>query len=224
MRRAKNGAKTVILLQLLREGTMSKALDYIKAALQIAFSLVVLAIILLNFPGLYLASQKLLEKAASLSAIKAFGVEINMDAANRALSATDAERTLYDVGKLPDAEKSRVLALIHDLNAKEFVRLMYIGQLKNLCEFENPSTGMRNDVALDYTLRDKGLTKIEISPATLESVRAELAQMVAQGKTLDNGYPRTCYDMTFTDDGYNVKTVLVDSLSGTFGDGRKAPP
>ncbi len=203
---------------------MSKALDYIKAALQIAFSLVVLAIILLNFPGLYLASQKLLEKAASLSAIKAFGVEINMDAADRALSATDAERTLYDVGKLPDAEKSRVLALIHGLNAKEFVRLMYIGQLKNLCEFENPSTGMRNDVALDYTLRDKGLTKIEISPATLESVRAELAQMVAQGKTLDNGYPRTCYDMTLTDDGYNVKTVLVDSLSGTFDDGRKAPP
>jgi hypothetical protein len=33
---------------------MSKALDYIKAALQIAFGLIVLAIVLLNFPGLYL--------------------------------------------------------------------------------------------------------------------------------------------------------------------------
>ncbi|HEY4848175.1 MAG TPA: hypothetical protein VIH87_10405 [Methylocella sp.] len=43
--RVKNGAKTVVLLQLLRQGAMSKALDYIKAALQIAFSLVVLAII-----------------------------------------------------------------------------------------------------------------------------------------------------------------------------------
>ena len=39
---------------------MSKALDYIKAALQIAFSLVVLAIILLNFRGLHLAVQKFL--------------------------------------------------------------------------------------------------------------------------------------------------------------------
>ena len=101
---------------------------------------------------------------------------------------------------------------------------MYVGQLKNLCEFENPSTEMRNDVALDYELRDKGLTKIEVNPATLESVRAELDQMKAQGKSLVNGYPRTCYDMTLTDDGYNVKTVLVKSLSATFDQGRKAPP
>lgn len=49
---------------------MSKALDYIKAALQIAFSLVVLAIILLNFRGLHLAVQKFLERAASVNAIK----------------------------------------------------------------------------------------------------------------------------------------------------------
>jgi hypothetical protein len=101
---------------------------------------------------------------------------------------------------------------------------MYIGQLKNLCEFENPSTEMRNDVALDYGLRDKGLTKIEVNPATLESVRAELDQMKAQGKSLENGYSHTCYDMTLTDDGYNVKTVLVKTLSATFDKGRKAPP
>jgi hypothetical protein len=55
-------------------------------------------------------------------------------------------------------------------------------------------------------------------------VRAELAKMVAQGKSLDNGYPRTCYDMTLTDDGYNVKTVLVKSLSAMFDKGRTAPP
>ena len=83
---------------------------------------------------------------------------------------------------------------------------------------------MRNDVALDYGLRDKGLTKIEVSPGTLDAVRAELEKMVAQGKSLDNGYPRTCYDMTLTDDGYNVKTVLVKTLSATFDKGQKAPP
>jgi hypothetical protein len=55
---------------------VSKALDYIKAALQIAFSLVVLAIILLNFRGLHLAVQKFLERAASVSAIKGFGIEV----------------------------------------------------------------------------------------------------------------------------------------------------
>ncbi|MGA7383722.1 MAG: hypothetical protein WBW81_03180, partial [Methylocella sp.] len=104
------------------------------------------------------------------------------------------------------------------------ISLMYVGQLKNHCEFENPSTEMRDDAALDYELRDKGLTKIEINPATLESVRAGVAKLAAQGKSLDNGYPRTCYDLTLTNDGYNVKTVLVKSLSVTFDQGRKVPP
>jgi hypothetical protein len=210
----------------LEEDGMSKALDYVKAALQIAFGLVVLAIVLLNFRGLHLAVQKILERAASVSAIKGFGVEIDLDAAgvDRALAAADAKRALFHVENLTGEDKRRVLALIQGLDGNEFVRLMYVGQLKNLCEFENPSTEMRNDVALDYGLRDKGLTKIEVSPATLESVQAELAKTVAQGKSLDNGYPRTCYDMTLTDDGYNVKTVLVKSLSATFDKGRKAPP
>jgi hypothetical protein len=223
-RRAKKGAKTAILLQLLREGAMSKALDSIKAALQIAFGLVVLAIILLNFRGLQLALEKFLERAASVSSIKVLGVEIDMDAADSALSAADAKRAIFHVAGLTDAEKRRVLALIHGLDGKEFIRLMYVGQLKNLCEFENPSTEMRNDAALDYEMRDKGFVKIEDSPATLESVRAALAKLVAQGKNLDNGHPRACYDMTLTDDGYNVKTVLVKTLSATFDDGRKPSP
>jgi hypothetical protein len=225
-RHANNGAKTVILLQLLREGAMSRALDYIKAALQITFSLVVLAIILLNFRDLHLAVQRFLERTASVSSIKVFGVEVDLDEAgvDRALSAADAKRALFHVENLTGAEKRRVLELIHGLDGKEFIRLMYVGQLKNLCEFEYPSTEMRDDVALDYELRDKGLTKIEVSPTTLESVRAELEKMVAQGKSLDNGYPRTCYDMTLTDDGYNVKTVLVKTLSATFDKGRTAPP
>lgn len=205
---------------------MSKALDYIKAALQIAFSLVVLAIILLNFRGLHLALEKFLERAATVSAIKGFGIEVDLDAAgvDRALSAADAKRALYHVENLTGAEKRRVLALIQGLDGKEFVRLMYVGQLENLCEFETPSTEMREDVALDYELRDKGLTKIEVNPATLESVRAGVAKLAAQGKSLDNGYPRTCYDLTLTNDGYNVKTVLVKSLSVTFDQGRKVPP
>lgn len=203
---------------------MSKALDYVKATVQIAFGLVVLSIILLNFRALHLAVQKFLQRAASVSSVKVLGIEIDMDATDRALSAADAKRALFHVANLTDAEKRRVLALIHGLDGKEFIRLMYVGQLKNLCEFENPSTEMRHDVALDYELRDKGLTKIEADPATLESVRAELAKMVAQGKSLDNGYPRACYDMTFTDDGYNVKTVLVNSMSATFDKGRKTLP
>jgi hypothetical protein len=151
---------------------MSKFLEYIKAALQIAFSLVVLAIILLNFQGLYLASKKFLERAASVSAIKILGIEVDLGAAE-----VDQALSLQNVA--PD-KKSRVLPMIHGLDSQEFIRLMYVGQLKDLCEFENPSTEMRNYAALDYGLRDKGFVKIENSPATLDSVRAELAKLVAR--------------------------------------------
>jgi hypothetical protein len=68
------------------------------------------------------------------------------------------------------------------------------------------------------------LVKIENNAVTRDSVRAELAKLVAQGKTLDNGYPCTCYDMTLTDDGYNVKTALVDNFSTAFKDAGYAPP
>jgi hypothetical protein len=224
---AKNAAKTVILLQLLREGAMSKALDYIKAALQIAFSLVVLAIILLNFRGISVAIQNILQQAASISAVEFYGLKLNFTATtvdtNLKLEYTEADFKKLGVDDSA-AYKSRVLALIHGLDSKEFVRLMYVGQLKNLCEFENPSTEMRNAVALDYGLRDKGLTRIEVSPATLELVRVNVAKLAAQGKSLDIGYPRGCYDMTLAEDGYNVKTVLVNKLSVAFDGGRTAPP
>jgi hypothetical protein len=85
--------------------------------------------------------------------------------------------------------------MIQRLNSKEFIRLMYFDQLKNLCEFENPFTEMRNNAALEYGLRDKGFVKIENSTVTLDKVRAELAKFVAQGKTVDNGNPRACYAM-----------------------------
>jgi hypothetical protein len=188
---------------------MSKVLDCIKAALQIAFSLVVLAIILLNFQDLNLAGQRFLNGVGPVRSIAlpgGAGIEFGPAAVESAL-----------VG-LPDAQKSRAGELIHGLTAKEFVRLMYVGQLKNLCEFENPTPEMRMDVATDYALRDKGLTNIEVNPTTLEKVR------VAQGKNPDIGYPRTCYDMTLTDHGYNVKTVLVKSLSEAFNQARKALP
>jgi hypothetical protein len=131
---------------------MSKVLEYTKAALQIAFGILVLAIMVLKFQGLYRASQKFLERAASVSAIKVLGVEID-------LNATGVNRALFRANYLTGADKSRVLALIHGLDPKEFVRLMYVGQLKGLCEFDKPSTEMRSDVALDYGLRARAWSK-----------------------------------------------------------------
>ena len=89
---------------------MSKVLDYIKAALQIAFSLVVLAIILLNFQGLYLTTRRFLDRAALVSSIKVLGVEVDLGA-----TAVDQALSLQNVA--PD-KKSRVLPMIQRLDSK----------------------------------------------------------------------------------------------------------
>jgi len=76
-------------------------------------------------------------------------------------------------------KKSCLLSLILRLDSKEFVRLMYVGQLINLCEFDHPSSEMREDTALDYSLRDKGLVNIVVSPALLNQVRTEMASSLS---------------------------------------------
>jgi hypothetical protein len=187
---------------------MSKALDYVKDALHIAFGFVILAIVLLNLQDIHLAVRTLLERAASVSSIKALGVEIDLGA-----SGVDRALSLQNVAA---DKKNRVLPLIRQLDSEEFIRLMWVGQLKDLCEFEDPSARMRADTARDYKLRDLGLVKIEISPPILESVRSALAKQAAHGETLSNGYPRQCYDMTLTEDGFNVKTALVHNFSKAF--------
>jgi hypothetical protein len=69
-------------------------------------------------------------------------------------TAVDPALSLQNVAP---SKKSRVLPMIQRLNSKVFIQFMYFDLLKNLCEFENPFTEMRNDAALDYGLRDKGL-------------------------------------------------------------------
>ena len=86
---------------------MPKVFDTIKAALQIAFSLVVLAIILLNFQGLYLATRKFLERAALVNTIKALGIEID-------LGADEVDKALSLQNVAPD-KKSLVLPMIQKL-------------------------------------------------------------------------------------------------------------
>ena len=95
---------------------MSKVLDSIKAALQIAFGLVILAIILLNFQDLYLAMRKLLEQSASVRAIKALGVEIDLSTTgvDRALSLPSTRDTVpsHSLARILPAWERTAMSLI----------------------------------------------------------------------------------------------------------------
>lgn len=193
---------------------MSKALDFIKAALQIAFTLIVFTIIALNFSPLNRAFDNILEQAASISAVEFLGVKLTFSKEIENLNLDYDEATYKRLGFKPEAYKKHLQELIHALDQEEILRLMYVGQLKNLCEFDNPTPEMRKQVAADYSLRGMGLISIINDPSSLEQVRRDFA---AKSKLPDIGNPRACYNMDLTETGYNVKTVLVRTLSGRLG-------
>lgn len=187
---------------------MSSKIDTLKAGLQVCYGAVFLTLVLWVFPDLRMASKVLLERASTAASFKIAGLEV-------AFSASAVARGL-ELANVPAEEQKTVLEAIQSLGSKEFRRLMAVGQLENLCEFQRPTPEMRSDVALDYELEAKGLTKIEPSQETLESVRAWRAGLIAKGETLPIGAPSNCYKMTLTKVGARVKTVIVENLAPAF--------
>ncbi len=183
-------------------------LDTLKAGLQVVYGFVFLALILWMLPDITTASKVLLDRAASASSLEVAGFKV-------AFTEVTVARGLALDDVPAEAQKS-VLTAIRGLGSKEFVRLMAVGQLGNLCEFDNPTPEMRNAVALDYELEAKGLTRIEPSTAVLAKVEAWGARLAARGEIVTIGAPRACYTMTLTDVGSRVKTVIVKNLAPAF--------
>lgn len=187
---------------------MATHIDVLKSGLQVCYGIVFLALILWVFPDLRAASKMLLERASTAASFKFSGLEI-------AFSATSVAQGL-ELAKVPEEEQAGVLTAVQNLGSDGFRRLMAVGQLENLCEFERPTPQMRSDVALDYDLAAKGLTEIEPSWNTLESVKAWRASVIAKGGDVEIGAPARCYKMTLTNVGSRVKTVIVENLAPAF--------
>jgi hypothetical protein len=183
-------------------------LETLKAGLQVTYGCVFLVLILWMFPDIRNASKVLLDRAASASTLEVAGFKV-------AFTEVTVARGLA-LDDVPSEEQKTVLAAIEGLGSKQFVRLMAVGQLGNLCEFDNPSPEMRNDIAVDYDLAAKGLTRIEPSYPVLEKVQAWRARLIARGETVKIGAPRACYTMTLTEVGSRVKTVIVKNLAPAF--------
>jgi hypothetical protein len=197
------------------EGTMSKALDYSRQFLYIVFGFIMLGFVL-KFPNFCHATQKLLDRADSLNSVEIASVKISFNTEN--VTAAFSELKADNVAP---AERSHALELIHGLGQDEFVRLMYVGQLRDLCEYDAPAdTRMLHDVAADYKLAGKQLAKMVDNPEQLKRAMHEVNKQIAKSGHSDNGRPFHCYDMQLTEYGYNVKTALV----GSFGEAFKSSP
>jgi hypothetical protein len=202
----------LILLSLPEEGVMSKVLDYSRQFLYIVFGFIMLGFVLFEFPNFCHATQKLLDRADSLNSVEIASVKLSFNAENVAAAFSE-----LNADNVVPAERSHALELIHGLGQDEFVRLMYVGQLKELCEYEAPAdTRMLHDVAADYKLAEKQLAKMSDDPDQLKRTMHEVNKQITKTGHSDNGRPFHCYNMQLTEDGYNVKTALVGSFGETF--------
>ncbi|CAN2532821.1 hypothetical+protein [Methylocapsa aurea] len=116
--------------------------------------------------------------------------------------------------RLDTKDKRRVSRDLNALEPRMALRLLQVGLLANLCEFEQATTSMIDDFSTDRHLQDRGLATLVDNPQTKAKV---LAIQAKAGKKPDIGEPRACYDIALTDHGWDVRTALVHVVSAGFG-------
>jgi len=188
--------------------TMTATVNFLKSLLLIGAYLALMSLVIWNFPAITAATRALLERAGSLTTLEVAGVKIGFDPASVAAQ--------LDFPHLTMADKDHVQAQVKSLEPDEFERLMNVGELKDLCDFEKPTVDMRRMIALDYQLNDKGLVALKDSPELLGRVEAAIAAAEKSGKPSAIGHPRACYRLELTDLGRNAKTALVRLFSAAF--------
>jgi len=207
------------------ETAMAKLFEIARSAIYIVLLSVVAIVVLWNFRAFDRAVQNLFVQASSINTIEVLGLKLSFNARTveldlqSALESYERYNPSYftDNGFATRADyESHILALTQGLSQKEVDRLVNVGELKNLCRFEHPDTEMRIFAAADARLMDKGLTKITDDPETFRRVRDEFAALEAKGELPAIGYPVSCYEMQRTNDGYNVRTVLIKGMSRRF--------
>ena len=102
--------------------------------------------------------------------------------------------------------------IIQSLQPDHYKRLMYVGQLRDLCKYDVQSVDVDYDFSLDWELKNKGLVTVADSPALLNEVKQKLGSQ--QGVTIEPklGNPQFCYTMSLTDLGYDAKTAFVKTM------------
>ncbi len=120
---------------------------------------------------------------------------------------------------LNDDKKTMLTDDIRALRPEWLERLLNVGALRNLCEYERPTPEMRVEVAMDYKLEAMGLIEIEpsreVEAAAMRDMRRSMAENAA-GWTI--GKPVSCYVATLKDRGWLVKTAVLQYLAAGLAD------
>ncbi len=115
---------------------------------------------------------------------------------------------------LNDDKKAMLTDDIRALKPEWLERLLNVGALRNLCEYERPTPEMREEVAMDYKLEEMGLIEIEPSREVEAAAMRDMRQSQSENATSWTiGKPVACYAAILKDRGWLVKTAVLQYLA-----------
>jgi hypothetical protein len=122
--------------------------------------------------------------------------------------------------KLSLSQQLKIRDLVKTLSPNEFDRLMHLTEYDKLhlsgddlhCDFDKATSRMRLFSAADAGLTEKKLVE------RISTTRVPIVHYDPKDKNaVDIGNPSNCYQMVLTDEGRNLKSVLVSELTRAFG-------
>lgn len=169
-------------------------------------TIAIFSIVVADFKAICAATSDLAARAGAVTNVELPG----------GVKLTISERQVRDILLPLNANYRKETAeAISRIQPEEFSRLMQVGQLADLCEYEKPDVRMRAYIAIDYALDEKKLVELT---RNMKAVSMPVE---------DHGAARLCYDLRLTDLGNDVKSALVQSFKDAFatprGQARPAP-
>ena len=183
---------------------------------------ILIAVAVLNFDVIMSGFRSLFERLPHLTKISGFGAGAEFASTPSAITKTVTECDVLDARPPRQLEGQAIrqcVRRIEEFDKRGLIRLLNIGLLHNVCEFEKANSDMRFDNASDKKLEEKQLVSPLIdNPKTTNVVRSDIRkrETAPGGKPSDIGYPVKCYDLTLTDKGQDARTAIVQSLGCRF--------
>jgi hypothetical protein len=190
----------------------------VDAAVSIGFAVlkgilfaVALLLLVFNFKPASAALRSLFELAPHMKQFTAGVLSVTFD--EQTVTSFVPPRRSKDEPNADDAAyMAKITQIIQELPTDQYRRLMFVQQLQDLCDYEQATVEMERYVSLDNELESKRLVTLKDSPALLASIKSKLGEDERSPGRAPNGYPRYCYEMTFTQLGSDVKTALVETI------------
>lgn len=143
-------------------------------------------------------------------------IEVSGSAVKVGLNPVSVAEVGEKSAEIPSEMKGLLSTDILSLKPSWVVRLLYVGDNDNKCDFDNATESMEANFSTDRHLAADGLIVMTDDPQLKAKVVRIMREAKAARKPWTIGEPRSCYQTELTERGRNVKTALAEFLGAGF--------